>query len=469
VGTRSTLLLLTILALAALLRLGLMRSEFWFDEIWSWEFARSAATPWQIFTGPEQHHDNNHKLNTLFLWLYPTGVGWWWYRLHSFVAGLATVLIAARIAWRRGGAEAIFAALLFAGNYWLVLCAAEARGYALAVCFALLALYAFEDYLTRGERWKLVLFWLSVVLGFCAHLTFLHAYLAFVLWSVYHGARRRLPPRTELRQLLLCHAVPGLFFVALYLVDLRHMRLGGAPPQPTSQVVGRLLSLGLGGSAEATWAVPLALFAVLVLGGGLRLLARDEHQTWLVFAVAIVGSPALFLLGKPAYLFERYFLIAWAFFLLLLGYVLGWLWRHSRAGAFIALVLAGGITAGSSEQISAFGCGGRGHFLDVLTYLDRQSPPGEVHLGGDYDFRVHKFYSFYVPYVKGEQRFHYDEQAKLPRHGADWLLVHRLDHRSPPHPSMYDVDNNVYQHDRDFPAAAFGGWHWVVYRKLRPQ
>ena len=463
VGTR--IAILCILALAAILRLGLIRAEFWFDEIWSLEFARAASSPWQIFAGADQHHDNNHKLNTIFLWLYPAGTGWWWYRVHSFVAGLATVLVAARTAARRGPAEAIFAALLFAVNYWLVLCSAEARGYALAICFALLAFYALEGYLTHGGRRMLVLFWLSVMLGFCSHLTFLHTYLALGLWSVYDGARRRLGGRAELRRLLVCHAVPGLFFVLLYMVDLRWMQLGGAPPQPTSLVVGRLLSLGLGGPPSSAWTWPIIVIAVLVFAAGLRFLAREKQHLGVFFTAVVVGSPALFLLGKPAYLFERYFLISWAFFLLLFAYVLGRLWRHSTTGAFIAGFSTLAITAGSITQIAEFQRGGRGHFVEVLTYIDQQSPGGTIHLCGDYDFRVEKFYTFYVPYVAAPKRLHYDEQNHLPAGGCAWLLVHRMDANHPPQPRMVDANDNTYDYVQGFPAAAFGGWHWHVYRR----
>jgi hypothetical protein len=466
ISLSSSLLLASILALAALLRLGALGSELWFDEIWSWEFARSASSPWQVIAGEGQHHDNNHKLNTLFLWLCPAGSPWWCYRLHSLAAGLASVAIAARIAARRGRAEAIFAALLFATDYWLVLCSAEARGYALAVCFALLALLALQDYLTHGRRRMLVLFWLSAVLGFLAHLTFLHAYLALGLWTVYYGARRRLPPWAELRQLLACHLLPCLFFLALYAVDIRRMQFGGGPPQPTSTVLARLISLGLGGSFSMPAPAALALMLLAVAGFllGLRLLARDAQNIGLFFAVAVVGSPALFLLGKPAYLFERYFLISFVFFLLLLSFVLGSLWRRSRAGAVAALLLTGGIVAGSIGQIVAFERGGRGHFLDALAYIARQSPSREVSVCGDYDFRVHKFYTFYVPYLDVGERLAYHEQNELPREGTDWLLVHRLDEGRPA-PCIRDAAGHAYRHEREFPAAAFAGWSWHVYRK----
>jgi hypothetical protein len=452
------------LALAALLRLGAMGAEFWFDEIWSWEFARDAASPWQILAGAEQHHDNNHKLNTLFLWLYPASAEWWVYRLHSFLAGLATVAVAALTARRRGRAEAVFASLLFAGNYWLVLCSAEARGYSLAVCFALLALFALQEYLRSGRRRMLVLFWLSVMLGFFSHLTFIHCYLALGLWSVYHGARRGLSMRAEIGQLLACHLVPSLFFIALYLVDIRHMQLGGAPPVPVPIVLGRLIGLGLGITPSTAGSIAAIALALLVVVIGLRLLAHEENHVWLFFAVAVIGSPALFLLGKPVYLFERYFLVSFVFFLLLLSYILGSLWRRSRGGAVAAVVLTLGLLAGSIRQIVDFERGGRGHFLDALAYIDQQSPPGEVSVCGDYDFRVGKFYQFYVSYLGAAGRLHYHEQEKLPPHGADWLLVHRLDDRHPPPPRMFDVDGNAYELVRDFPAAAFGGWSWHVYR-----
>ena len=331
-------MLLALVALAALLRLGALRSEFWFDEIWSWEFARAAASPWQVVAGEHQHHDNNHKLNTCFCGSIPpawTGAGiactrsrpgwppWRWRRL---------------IARRRGRVEAVFAALLFAANYWLVLCSTEARGYALAVCFALLAFYALQEYLRnaecrmqnaelkttcfsfcilhsafciglQGRRRMLVLFWVSVMLGFSAHLTFLHCYLALGLWSVYHGVAAvayRREPRSA--QLLACHLVPCLFVALLYVVDIRRMQLGGAPPTPTHLVLGRLLSLGLGFSPSTAGSIAAIVFAALALGLGLRLLARDNGQVWLFFAAVIVGSPALFLLGKASLSFRALFL-----------------------------------------------------------------------------------------------------------------------------------------------------------------
>ncbi len=458
-----------ILSLAAVLRLGAMRTEFWLDEIWSWEFARAAASPWEIVAGAEQHHDNNHKLNTLFLWLYPSGASWVTYRSHSLAAGLASVALAALLGLRRGRAEAIFVSLLFATNYWLVLCSAEARGYALAVLFALAAFSSLQGYLTAvpptGRRIPLVLFWLSAILGFLAHLTFLHCYLALGLWSLYCGARSGLSRRDEIRHLLACHLVPCLFFFVLFWVDIRSMKFGGGPVQPTSLVLGRLLGLGLGVAPSSAARMAATIFAALTLAIGLRRLAREDQRLGVFFAAAIVGSPALFLLGKPAYLFERYFLIPFVFFLLLLGFVLGALWRHSRAGACFAAVISLAVAGGGTAQVLAFERGGRGHVLDALAYIERRSPSEGATVCGDFDFRVAKCYRFHAAYLRTQKRLVYCEQKDLPPHGADWLLTHRSDAGSPLHDEMLDVRDNVYRRVEDFPAAEFGGWSWHVYRK----
>jgi hypothetical protein len=284
---------------------------------------------------------------------------------------------------------------------------------------------------------------------------------------VYYGARHRLSPKREIGQLLVCHSVPCLFLAALYLVDIRYMQLGGAPPIPARLVLGRLFSLGFGitPTTYASIAAMSLAFGVFVLG--LRWLAREDNQTWLFFAVAIVGSPALFLLGKPAYLFERYFLISFMFFLLLFSFVLGSLWRRSRRSSFAAVIVTVSVLVGNIGQIAVFERDGRGHFLDALAYIDRQSSLGEVSVCGDFDFRVRKFIRFYVPYLSGAGRFRYLEQEQLPPYGADWLLVHRLDDHQHPPPRMYDREDNAYERVQDFPAANFGGWNWHVYRNAR--
>ena len=64
--------LLVIAGCAAILRLAAAANDLWFDEIWSlWLIASEAQAPWDLFRGG-MRHDNNHLLNSLYLfWLPP--------------------------------------------------------------------------------------------------------------------------------------------------------------------------------------------------------------------------------------------------------------------------------------------------------------------------------------------------------------------------------------------------------------
>jgi hypothetical protein len=288
-------IVLAAVVLGAVLRLACLSAEFWLDEIWSWDLSRQAGSLAGVFF--RLHHDNNHHLNTLWLLLCPAGAPWQVYRLHSLIAGLLAIIVAAKIAHRWGKADAAFAALLVAASYWLVLSSAEARGYSLAVCFALVALDCFWRYLESGSWLALVLFWLASIAGFLSHLTFVHAYLGFVAWSLRR--RASLSEFKQIRHLIVEHGIPAAFMVHFYTICLRGMELGGGPPSSLWQVLGRLISIGLGGPGEGWSELPLVAGAVVIFLIGLWLLARQQGQLAVFFAIAIVGSPLLFMLRRP--------------------------------------------------------------------------------------------------------------------------------------------------------------------------
>jgi hypothetical protein len=447
-------LLAAALAAAAGLRLAAASAEFWFDEVWSWQLARGAGSAWDVLAG--LRHDNNHQLNTLYLYFCPDGLPWPCYRAHALLAGVLAVALAACAAAWRGRADAVFAAALTATSYWLVLASAEARGYALAVCFALLAYAALRRRLGHGEGWPLPLFWAAVILGFLSHLTFLHAYLGLLLWSVHHYARRRGPGGGEVRPLLLCHAVPGAFAAAFYVFCVRGMELGGGPPASTADVLASLAGVGLGGRAALPW----LLAAAVVIVWGLRLLVRAGDDAWVFFAIAVVAAPATFLLKRPPFLFERYFLIPFVFFLVLLAHVLGDLWWRGTLGRVAAAGLLAAFVAGNLLHIEEFVRHGRGRFHEALACVARADETAT--LTGDHDFRVAKMCAFYAPYAGG--RLVYVSRDELPPRGTGWLLVHRLDNGYPPAEVERDAHGNAYRLAWAFPSRGRGCWGWFVYR-----
>ena len=80
---------------------------------------------------------------------------------------------------------------------------------------------------TRG--WPdLIAFWVASAMGFLSHLTFLHAYAAILVWSVYAGSTRAGRTREAIVTIVAAHAVPLCFLATLYLVYIRHLRVAGA-------------------------------------------------------------------------------------------------------------------------------------------------------------------------------------------------------------------------------------------------
>ncbi len=463
---------LAALLLGAILRFACLPAEFWLDEIWSYDLSRQAGSLLGVFT---VRHDNNHHLNTLWLYLCPDGASWTLYRLPSFVAGLAGIVLAAAFAKRWGKADAVFAALLTAGCYWLVLSSAEARGYALAVCFSLLALLALAHYFDRGSRRSLVLFWLSSIGGFLSHLTFVHAYLGFVAWTLRRRGKERRKTIDEIRSLLVFHGVPGVFFAVFYLVSLRGMDVGGGPPEATANVLARLVSMGLGGPADGVAMLPWLIAAVVLFGAGLWLLAKEPGQIWAFFAVAVVGSPALFLLGltlRPGehFLFERYFLIPFVFFLLLSAHVLGTLCRatrerpHGWVRRIVASVVLLAVLAGGLWHVRGFVQAGRGEFHEALPWLVAHDANAVITITGDHDFRVRTYVEFYARYLNDRREVRYLDRDELPADGAEWLLIHRPDERYPPGPFEWDARGNTYRLAQAYPSRGRGCWGWFVYR-----
>src|SRR5579883_690659 len=101
------------------LRLWCADSPLWLDEIWSLDNLAGLSHSWQVFW--RISHDNNHFLNSL--WLFWVSVGSHnplLLRAPSIAMGAALIPVMATILWRRSAAAAVIAALLTAFSYFFV-------------------------------------------------------------------------------------------------------------------------------------------------------------------------------------------------------------------------------------------------------------------------------------------------------------------------------------------------------------
>ncbi len=81
-----------IVVLSTAVRLPGCFGDFWLDEILTYFIAEGADLPVDIFT--KALYDNNHHLNTLILYFIGANEHRAFYRIHSLLSGVGTVVLA---------------------------------------------------------------------------------------------------------------------------------------------------------------------------------------------------------------------------------------------------------------------------------------------------------------------------------------------------------------------------------------
>src|SRR5579863_1736389 len=154
-----------------LLRLASARGDLWLDEIWSLSSIQHLRNAGEILWGLP--FDNNHLLNSLWLWIVGPLAPPILIRLESIIAGTLTIPMAARFCGRGGPAVAVTGATLAALAAVFVQFGSEARGYAGLLLMIFVAADALEDFLIKPSHAARFRFAGAVAIGALFHLTML--------------------------------------------------------------------------------------------------------------------------------------------------------------------------------------------------------------------------------------------------------------------------------------------------------
>ena len=433
------------------LRLPGLWTDFWLDEIWTWNLAMrldSAET----------------YLNTLLLYWLGEREHWVAYRSVAFVTGVACIPLSAAILWSRGRLEAALAAWLIAGCFALVHFSSEARGSGPTVAAALAALWLLERDRVHPRLATALGFGLCVVAGFLFQLVFCFFWAGAFAYSAHTLAAKSPQPRQWLSGLLRLHALPALAFAALWLVDLRQLTVGGGEPLDLAWLSARVVGYGFGLPTWPTLAWPASLLALALVFAGLGQLYVRRDPLWIVFGCTIVLAPAL-VIGwlRPDVLAVRYFLIGIAATLMLCASLAAAALRAGgwRRGVAIAALALFGI--GNAAHTARFLEFGRGGYAAALAAMHADTPGARVQVGSDHDFRVGSVLKFYARQLPDPERLHYVNAADWPSRGPEWLILHRQELGAEPDAYLLARDATyrliaVYDH------AAISGYSWILYR-----
>lgn len=448
------------------LAIGAALGDLWFDEIWSVDLALHVHSPHEIVA--DLHHDNNHILNTLFLYCLGSQQHWVWYRLLSLFMGIGMVALLGYVAMRRGLLEAL-TAVCFAGvSYPVVLYSSEARGYSTAMFFGLAAFMSFQACWRRGERWRLLLFWGTTALGLLAHLSFIHVYAAILCWSCIRAAELSGSLRVRISELAKCHTIPIAFACALYLLHVRHMVYGAGSIHTVWSAVSSAtaMSLGLPEAGLPTGLGAAAVCAVLVFGT-LRLW-KERVPEWCFFPLVLLVAPAAVIaVFQPAHPQPRYFVVCMPFLYLLLSYWLSSCFRRSGRGKVIYVIALLGFAVGQAVRIAPLLTLGRGRYSEAVVFMAQHTEGPRILVGSDHDFRNGMVLDFYCRRLLRSKRLVYVEQHRWDEQRPEWMITHTLDTSFKPHPEIWVDGLWTYELARSYPYAGDSGWSWFIYRRDR--
>ena len=380
-------------------RLWCAGGPLWLDEIWSIENLAPLTHWWRVFWGIS--HDNNHFLNSLWLW-FATGpaADERLLRAPSIAMGTLTIAMMARIAARHSAPAALAAAALTAASYFFVNYSVEARGYAGMALAIAVAFDAMERATAQpGSRARFV-FAAAAGIGLLWHLAMAPVIALFAL--IHLGEQRRALGRWEaaaaatLRFLAptVLAIVPALAFLVAGVVVVGRLTIGGVRAFDAGQALAAIADM-----ARDAIGLPLVAPDGLILAAGvvgvliaLRWrLVRDDRR--IAYAVMLLALPAaVFVVRPPNAHIPRYYLVCALFLILLIAEVFGALWRAGawrRAAAFVALAA---MLVGDATLLIRYQTSKATAWPQALAAI---AGSGQIVVASSFDDRVGKLIAYY--------------------------------------------------------------------------
>jgi len=461
------------LVLAVLLRVPGLWTELWMDEILSVRLVETLRSPLGVFT--DIHSDNNHYVNSLWLWVVGSPAPGWLMRLPTLVLGAALVALAYRVTRARGRTAAAVTAALFAVSYPLIHYSSEARGYGYLVFFTLLAYGAFRRWTSGGSARAGAVYAVGSALAFLSHLGFATVFAAFLLWSVLEVRDSRENRASVAWSHVGVHLLPAVTLLILYFVDIRFMTAAGSFARlgPLESLAG---AAGLvTGVAPGAVGLLVAVCAWVAIAFGARSWYHENRNETIFLVAAIALSLASGAL--PGYGYPPYYLTALLFSLLFLGHATA-LAMASERWKVLGIALLVMVGAVNLTQTVRFVSVGRGMYLEATEFMAAKAALGPVTVAGSHDLGSVLALDYYTASTGGEGVLEYychaastygcSRARPSSSRGEDpprfYLLASLSDRFS--HPEVLSVpDLDEYEFVRSYPKYGLSGVYWVLYER----
>ncbi|WP_153304432.1 hypothetical protein [Desulfosudis oleivorans] len=350
----------------------------------------------------------------------------------------------------------------------------EARGYAPAIFFSLLA---FACLLHVGDPLKtltLLLFWAACVLGILAHATFVIIFFAMLsysltLFSVAHKRGQKL--YTQTIRLFFIYGPPAIFMTVLYLWFFSPMMIGGGPEVSKAQNILQSLSLPFGHIWKPKIAVVAFTVTALIMVAGCFLLFRQQNRLWSFFVASLIAIPVLIVgITRPSYFSPRYLTICLPFFYLLTARLLGTLVTSGKWNKWMAIFLVALFIAGNAQPMVSLLLNGRGHYKAALEAIIEHSDGDKVVISGNDYYKMMRLILFYRRFLPSSPEIQYAKPSEWEQQQPDWFITFSWRPEKQPLPLIVMPYIGSYALFGEYRYSGYGsGWHWFLYQKAPPK
>lgn len=463
------LLLLAVVVVGVAARIAMGFESFWLDEAWSWSMARQAESAAEIFTSFK--HDNNHPLNTLYLYAVSDSLGsahWFWLRLPSLLAGAAALVLLARLGRAWGRVESLVVVTLAATSFPMISASAQARGYALAIA-ASLAYVALTraDGEKPGRAGRVAGLTTIALAGLLSHPTFVYPLAGAAGLTGMRVLDSGAGARRAVGRVLVLHGIPVAVALLLFALFYADGSIGGGPLYDRWVTVRQAAAqtMGLPRRGPLTWIA--ALVAVVLSVQGMRAVWQRGQRDWACFfVVALAVAPAAVVaVSDPKLIYARYLLTTFPWFYLLAAVGLGSLWRGA-AGRLAVVAVVGFFALSNGAHTARVLAEGRDDYLETVRFIDRLTEGERIVIGSDHDFRNGTVLRFYAKRVASGRPVVYVPRDRWPARGPEWYLRHDWKAGHDPDATHEPLPGLRYERVESFEHGAGDGFQWFVYRRI---
>ncbi|MEI6125987.1 MAG: glycosyltransferase family 39 protein [Pseudomonadota bacterium] len=378
-----------ILVIGFVLRFWNIHQSFWWDELWSTLPYAGASSAWETVSSLG-YYFNNHILYSLLcrLSLQFFGQAELTARLPALLMGLLGIVLLFQLGKNLVGTlPALLACFLLAVSAFHIEHSTEARGYSGFALFSFIASYYYLKALRSNTASAWALYSLFTVLGFYTHVCMVLVSLSQFFFWVLLSTGKKLGLKTDietkaLKKYLFSTAAAAITTLILYcpilltfISNMGKVKICSVNRLPFIQ---NLLSCNFPGILSMQG----CFFYAAVLFMGVLFLFKKDALLCLYIIVLLLLPVSLYLFINPMFAFERYFIFALPFSLMLVSCGIIGLGdcisknRPYKAVVMLLLILA--LISGNAPYIYTTVTQDRQNYREAVQYVEKEikSSPG---------------------------------------------------------------------------------------------